>query len=99
MQMVRCPRCSSASLHVLKTHSFCVDCNYSPDLHDREEDQVTLWALQKVKNEAELEVCSSVELDSIEELLARFPELSDLCTTVSENKASGENSYAACVGL
>lgn len=97
--MLRCPRCSSESFHVLKTHSFCVDCNYSPDLHDREEDHVTLWAFQKVKADAEQELADCADLDSVEELLARFPELSDLCTTVSDNKTAYSNEYSACVGV
>lgn len=25
-----CPRCGSASLETLRTHSYCIDCNYSP---------------------------------------------------------------------
>lgn len=32
MSWSRCPRCSSESYETLKTHSYCVQCNYSPDL-------------------------------------------------------------------
>lgn len=28
----RCPRCGSLSLEHLQTHSYCWECNYSPDL-------------------------------------------------------------------
>jgi hypothetical protein len=27
-----CPRCNDRSYEVLKTHAYCVSCNYSPDL-------------------------------------------------------------------
>lgn len=27
-----CPRCNDQSYEILKTHAFCVSCNYSPDL-------------------------------------------------------------------
>ena len=30
-----CPRCNERGYEVLKTHAFCVSCNYSPDLMDR----------------------------------------------------------------
>lgn len=30
-----CPRCYDRSYEVLKTHAYCVSCNYSPDLTDQ----------------------------------------------------------------
>lgn len=30
-----CPRCNERGYEVLKTHVYCVSCNYSPDLMDR----------------------------------------------------------------
>ena len=30
-----CPRCNERGYEVLKTHAYCVSCNYSPDLMDR----------------------------------------------------------------
>lgn len=30
-----CPRCNDRSYEVLRTHAYCVSCNYSPDLSDR----------------------------------------------------------------
>lgn len=30
-----CPRCEYRSYEVLKTHAYCVNCNYSPDLLDQ----------------------------------------------------------------
>lgn len=30
-----CPRCNERGYEVLKTHAYCVNCNYSPDLIDR----------------------------------------------------------------
>ncbi len=30
-----CPRCNDRSYEVLKTHAYCVSCNYSPDLTDQ----------------------------------------------------------------
>ena len=31
-----CPRCDERGYEVLHTHSYCVNCNYSPDLLDQE---------------------------------------------------------------
>lgn len=30
-----CPRCNERSYEVLKTHAYCVSCDYSPDLTDQ----------------------------------------------------------------
>lgn len=30
-----CPRCNERSYEVLRTHAYCVSCNYSPDLTDQ----------------------------------------------------------------
>jgi hypothetical protein len=30
-----CPRCNERGYEVLKTHAYCVSCNYSPDLMDQ----------------------------------------------------------------
>lgn len=30
-----CPRCNDSCYEVLRTHAYCVSCNYSPDLVDR----------------------------------------------------------------
>ena len=32
MYFSKCPRCNEKSYERLKTHSYCVCCNYSPDL-------------------------------------------------------------------
>lgn len=37
MYFSKCPRCNEKSYEKLKTHSYCVCCNYSPDLDDRSE--------------------------------------------------------------
>lgn len=30
-----CPRCNERGYEVLKTHAYCVSCNFSPDLMDQ----------------------------------------------------------------
>ncbi len=31
-----CPRCTERSYEVLRTHSYCINCNYSSDVMNRE---------------------------------------------------------------
>ena len=56
-----CPRCHERGYEVLKTHAYCVSCNYSPDLMDRpmssDDLPIPAWAekvaAQKVRQKAE----------------------------------------------
>lgn len=34
-----CPRCGFAALERLSTHTYCAECNYSPDLDDYKEER------------------------------------------------------------
>lgn len=34
MSLIKCPRCNEKTYELLKTHSYCLCCNYSPDLID-----------------------------------------------------------------
>ena len=49
-----CPRCNDRSYEVLRTHAYCVSCNYSPDLLDRpmssDDLSIPAWA-EKLSNE------------------------------------------------
>ncbi len=46
-----CPRCGERGLDILKTHSFCVLCDFSPDLAPGADDcAVPQWALEAIKN-------------------------------------------------
>ena len=45
----RCPRCGTHAFESLSTHSYCVDCNYSPDLAARDDYAIPSWALDAVK--------------------------------------------------
>ena len=90
----RCPRCGEVSLEILKTHAFCAGCNYSPELE--EGDAVPAWAIRAVKEAEEREAANAAngasnefpDLDQVGELLARFPELSDLDLSESEGHPS-----------
>ncbi len=49
-----CPRCGAGGFECLKTHSYCVDCNYSPDLlsyHESSGDDLPIppWAAKAYK--------------------------------------------------
>ena len=46
-----CPRCGERTLQNLKTHSFCIECNYSPTLDGQEnEPLIPDWALAALRN-------------------------------------------------
>jgi hypothetical protein len=44
----RCPRCTAYAYEYLRTHSYCVNCNYSPDYEYTEPD-VPKYAIECVK--------------------------------------------------
>lgn len=51
MSITFCPRCGERTLQNLRTHSFCVDCNYSPTLDgDEGEPPIPSWALEVLRN-------------------------------------------------
>lgn len=55
MYLSKCPRCNEKSYERLKTHSYCVCCNYSPDLDcykkpTVEDLPIPPWAASAVKN-------------------------------------------------
>lgn len=51
MSFTFCPRCNSRTLENLKTHSYCIDCNYCPDLSEQaEEKAIPDWALEALRN-------------------------------------------------
>lgn len=52
----RCPRCSSLRYEMLRTHAFCVECNFSPEL-ERDPDDVAIpqWAIKAVNELIEAE--------------------------------------------
>lgn len=43
-----CPRCGEGGLETLKTHAFCVNCNYE-EIYDDELCVIPRWALSAVK--------------------------------------------------
>lgn len=62
MSFSHCPRCSSHGYEVLNTHSYCVDCNYSPDF-EREEKAIPSWALKELRGNKQLDaMAQSLEL-------------------------------------
>ena len=51
-QFQNCPRCGEKSYERLKTHGYCINCNYSPELesHAFEDDRpIPAWAEEAVK--------------------------------------------------
>ncbi len=56
MYISKCPRCDEKSYEKLKTHSYCVCCNYSPDLDDcislkADDLSIPQWATDAIKSE------------------------------------------------
>jgi hypothetical protein len=55
----RCPRCSSLRYELLRTHAFCVECNFSPDLEkDADDVAIPQWAIAAVNELIEAEKAS-----------------------------------------
>ena len=45
-----CPRCGEGGIERLKTHVYCVNCNYSDSEHEQYE-QIPSWVFQFLKQE------------------------------------------------
>ena len=65
-----CPRCSERGLEILETHSFCVNCNFSPDFEEVSQPLIPSWALEALKEfkeEARVDIFESInEMDEEE---------------------------------
>lgn len=49
MSIHYCPRCGEESFEKLRTHSHCLQCNFSPDLDDPyEKEPVMNWVVKAV---------------------------------------------------
>lgn len=49
-EMQTCPRCSYRSYEVLRNHSYCCSCNYSPDFVDyTQELSIPDWVYKKIE--------------------------------------------------
>jgi len=46
MNFNECPRCNCRSYERLNTHSYCVNCNYSPTLDEYGDAAIPDWALK-----------------------------------------------------
>ena len=56
MYFSKCPRCGDRSYEKLATHSYCVCCNYSPDLDGRiilkpDDLPIPQWATDAIENQ------------------------------------------------
>ncbi len=63
---VFCPRCGCCTLEMLTTHSYCTECNYSPDV----DDHVHLHARDPITDESAYEMderSREMDLDADEE--------------------------------
>lgn len=54
MTLIFCPRCTCRSFEVLRSHSHCVNCNYSPTLEEDYKPEVPDWALNVIRESWEL---------------------------------------------
>ncbi len=43
-----CPRCGVGGLEILKTHAYCVNCNYEEIYHNDEFYSIPQWALDSI---------------------------------------------------
>ena len=49
MGFAKCPRCGFRGYEMLATHSYCIDCNYSPDLDPSKEVEIPDWAIKAIR--------------------------------------------------
>ena len=49
MDFSYCPRCNGKSYEHLATHSYCVNCNYSPTTDEKYDYAIPQWALEFLK--------------------------------------------------
>ena len=50
MFLRECPRCGTSGFESLRTHGFCVECNYSPDLQGKQpEPIIPRWAIKFIE--------------------------------------------------
>lgn len=68
MNLSVCPRCNDRGFEYLETHSYCMSCNYSPDLDDEYQPPVPKWAID-AEREAEAEYAKK-QIRSSEEVAA-----------------------------
>ncbi len=50
-----CPRCGAGAYESLRSHSYCIDCNYSPTFSKDHEPAIPRWAVDAI-NETETAV-------------------------------------------
>ena len=46
-----CPRCCERGYEILETHSYCVNCNYSPDFSETTQPLIPDWALEAIQED------------------------------------------------
>lgn len=49
MRLSKCPKCKTHAYEVLSTHSYCLECNFSPDFIEKE-NSILNWALKEIRD-------------------------------------------------
>ncbi len=63
----QCPRCGERGYDCLITHSYCVNCNFSPVFDEDTETSIPEWALKTLAGEIDLD--GIIEPDPKNELI------------------------------
>jgi len=67
-----CPRCGVDGLETLKTHAFCVNCNYEAIFNDGLY-VIPRWALDAVKEDSKPEACDQKPNEKAAKVILRRP--------------------------
>ena len=94
MSLSICPRCQSEAYEVLRTHSYCLTCNYSPTFEDEPTPNVPQWALDMMHDGIDADDPSMEFQDALSELFY-FPPASDL---EGEEGFGDDENLEDCIG-
>lgn len=61
MSLKKCPRCNEKTYEQLKTHSYCLCCNYSPDLVEHRSSSAEDLPIPPWASEAVLETKTEID--------------------------------------
>lgn len=60
-----CPRCGTGGYETLKTHSYCVDCNYTNMDYLSEESTIPDWVIEFLKSAKPKSLLKELNLDEL----------------------------------
>lgn len=70
-----CPQCHERTLEHLSTHTYCIECNYSPTLSGEEDPAIPEWALEALRNCGEVETPEQVAQMTFSNTKVKRPEV------------------------